>query len=81
MPSPIIIELFLFFLFNIAQTVALIFCINLYIENNLHLHSWNTWFYAWLGTIVALFMVSFFMYHDILPIYNNIVNKHHEPQY
>ena len=70
--NPLIVEFFLFYLFNIAQTVALIFWINIYMENKFHRHDWKNWFYAWLGTLVALLMVSFFIYHDILPIYNDI---------
>ena len=79
--SPLVIELFLFFLFNIAQTIALIFLIILYMEHKFHSHTWENWLYAWLGTLVALLMVSFFMYHDVVPIYNDICNKQNKSQY
>ena len=62
----LIFELVVFLFLNVVQTVALGLWVTLYMKDELHLTTWKNWFYAWIGTLVAIFLLSFFVYYEIL---------------
>ena len=62
----LIFELLIFLFLNVVQTIALVLWVTLYMKDELHLSTWKNWFYAWLGTLAAIFLLSFFVYYEIL---------------
>jgi hypothetical protein len=64
--ATLIVEVLVFMFLNVVQTIALVSWITLYMQNELHLRTWKNWFYTWLGTLVAMFLLVFFVYYELL---------------
>ena len=64
--ATLIVEVLVFMFLNVVQTIALVSWITLYMQNELHLRTWKNWFYMWLGTLEAVFLLIFFVYYKLL---------------
>ena len=64
--TSMIIQLVIFFVLSIVNSVALILTIETYLQKTFRLHEWYQWGYVWVTVLFLQFIMSFVMYHEVM---------------